>query len=210
MDLDVWIDPICPWSWLTSRWITEIAPHRDVHVCWRPMSLMLRLRLPMDSPHYGRASHALSLLRILELVRVREGDDAAGRLYAEYGKYLHDEEHSVMDPVAALERAGLNPSYSQASFEERLDASIRAHMAEGQALAGADASLPLLAFTTKEGVRVGFSGPVLNRRLPLDDALNLWDGFILTTSVNGFWEIRRSRTEPADFRQLSSQSQDFV
>ena len=202
VDLHIWIDPICPWSWLTSRWLVEVAPYRDLRITWRPMSLLLKHRLPAESPHFGRTSHALSLLRVLETVRVKEGDVATGRLYAEYGKHLHDQRNSVIDPKVALARAGLDTSYSEASFHTSLDTTIRAHMAEGQALAGADASLPLLAFTTKNDLRVGYSGPIVNRRLPLGDALDLWDGFVLMAGVSGFWEIRRACTEPTDFRDL--------
>ena len=203
MDLHIWIDPICPWSWLTSRWLVDVAPHRDIRIVWRPMSLLLKHRLPAESPHFGRTSHALSLLRVLEMVRTKEGDEAAGRLYEQYGKHLHDERNSVMDPLVALTRAGLDPAYSDASSITALDTTIRAHMAEGQALAGADASLPLLAYVTKHDIRVGYSGPIVNRRLPLPDALDLWDGFLLMTGVSGFWEIRRACTEPTDFRLLA-------
>lgn len=202
MDLDIWIDPICGWSWLTSRWLVEVAPHRNLQIRWRPMSLLLKHRLPTESPHFSRTSHALSLLRVLERVRSIEGEAAAGRLYTEYGKYIHDQQNLVMDPHAALERAGLNPEYSAASGDTSIDAAIRAHMAEGQALAGADASLPLIAYVTGNQIRVGFSGPTITRRLPLRDALNLWDGFVLMTSIDGFWEIRRACTEPTDFREL--------
>jgi 2-hydroxychromene-2-carboxylate isomerase len=204
VDLDVWIDPICPWSWLTSRWIMEIAPLRDIRIRWRPLSLLMKTRLPESSPHYAQASHSLGLLRVLEMVRVREGDDAAGRLYTEYGTHIHEEQHRSVDTEAALERAGINVGYARAASEERIDSSLRAHMAEGQALAGMDASLPFLAFRTKDDIRVGFSGPILNRRLSLEDSLNLWDGFMLTANIDGFWEIRRSRTEPINMSKLVS------
>jgi hypothetical protein len=205
VDLDIWIDPICAWSWLTSRWLVEVSEHRDLRVRWRPMSLLLKHRLPTESPHFARTSHALSLLRVLERVRTTEGDEAAGSLYTEYGRHLHDQQNSTMDPHVALQRAGLDTSYSMASGDVGLDTAIRAHMAEGQALAGADASLPLIAFTTRNGVRVGFSGPTLTRRLPLPAALDLFDGFVLMAGVNGFWEIRRACTEPADLRTLLEQ-----
>ena len=111
-----------------------------------------------------------------------------------------------MDPFVALQRAGLDTSYSEASGQTGLDSSIRAHMAEGQALAGADASLPLLAFIAKDNLRVGYSGPIVNRRLSLGDSLDLWDGFALMAGVSGFWEIRRACTEPTDFSELSERA----
>ena len=95
VELDIWIDPICGWSWLTSRWLVDVAPHRDLHIRIRPMSLLLKHRLPAESPHFARSSHALSLLRVLERVRSHEGDEAAGRLYTQYGQHLHDRQAEV-------------------------------------------------------------------------------------------------------------------
>jgi hypothetical protein len=72
-------------------------------------------------------------------------------------------------------------------------------MDEGLALTGNDVGTPILGFVDESGKRVGFFVPVISRRLPLDAGLRLWDGLMLAASVDGFWELKRTRTEGPDF-----------
>jgi hypothetical protein len=202
MKLDFWLDPVCPWCWLTSRWIVDITPHRDLDVTWRPISLKIKNQLTEESPFYARASHTLGLLRVMESVRATEGAAAIGGLYAVFGEHIHHRQDSFVDAAQTLAEAGLPSSHAGAFNDESWDPIIRAQMDEGLALTGNDVGTPLLAFTPETGPRVGFFGPVISRRLALDAGLRLWDGLLAASATDGFWELKRTRSEGPDFTQV--------
>lgn len=203
MQLDFWIDPACPWCWVTSRWVTDIAPHRDVEVRWRPISLKVKNDLGPDSPWFEAASYTHNLLRVMESVRAAEGDAPLGALYSVYGEHIHHRGDRSRPAGELLAEAGLSTSHADAFDDDTWDAAILASMDEGLALVGTDVGTPILGFT-EGGRRVGFFGPVISRRLPLDQALRLWDGVTTAATVDGFWELKRTRTEDPDFTPPAS------
>jgi 2-hydroxychromene-2-carboxylate isomerase len=199
MQLDFWIDPICPWCWVTSRWVNDIAPHRDVEVTWRPISLLLKNQPSPDSPWYEASVYTHNLLRVFEAVRAAEGDAPLGHLYTTYGEYIHHQQDRTKTAAELLAAAGLDTTYAAAFDDPSWDATIQAAMDEGLALTGNDVGTPLLAFVDDRGKKVGFFGPVISRRLPLEQGLRLWDGVTAAATVDGFWELKRTRTEGPDF-----------
>jgi DSBA-like thioredoxin domain len=199
MQLDFWLDPICPWCWLTSRWVNDVAPHRDVQVRWRPISLLFKNDLPSDSPFFERATHTRNLLRVIESVRAAEGDEPIGNLYTTMGEHIHDRGNSFVEAITVLKESGLDVAHADAFDDEQWDAAIKDGMAEGLALTGSDVGTPILGFTNAKGNKVGFFGPVISRRLPEADALQLWDGLMAVATVDSFWELKRTRTENPDF-----------
>jgi hypothetical protein len=198
MELDVWIDPACPWCWLTSRWIEDVAPERDLQVRWRPISLKFKNDVQPDSPFFEATTFTLGLLRIMERLRAEGAEDRLGELYTAVGTRIHQQGQQQFDPADALAEVGLDPSLAAAAADDSWDEVIRAHMADGLALTGDDVGTPLLGFENRNGRRVGFFGPVVSRRLPLDEALVLWDGFLAVAATDAFWELKRTRTERPD------------
>ena len=204
MQLDFWLDPACPWCWVTSRWVNDVAPHRDLEVRWRPISLKIKNDTGPDSPWYEVASYTHNLLRVMESVRAAEGDAPLGGLYTVYGEHIHHQQDRSRPAAELLAEAGLDTAHAAAFDDESWDVAIRAAMDEGLALTGNDVGTPLLAFTDDTGKRVGFFGPVISRRLPLDQGLRLWDGVSAAATVDGFWELKRTRTEGPDFTPPAS------
>jgi 2-hydroxychromene-2-carboxylate isomerase len=198
MQLDFWLDPACPWCWVTSRWVNDVAPHRDLEVRWRPISLKIKNDTGPDSPWYEVASYTHNLLRVMESVRAAEGDAPLGGLYTVYGEHIHHQQDRSRPAAELLAEAGLDTAHAAAFDDESWDVAIRAAMDEGLALTGNDVGTPLLAFTDDTGKRVGFFGPVISRRLPLDQGLRLWDGVSAAATVDGFWELKRTRNEGPD------------
>jgi hypothetical protein len=143
------------------------------------------------------------LLRVIESVRAAEGDEPIGRLYAAIGGQLHNAGESSLDPKVTLAEAGLPTKHAVAMDEESWDDIIRTGMNDGLSLTGEDVGTPILAFTNGAGRRVGFFGPVISRRLPLDQGLQLWDGMMLMAGIDSFWELKRTRTESPDFTELN-------
>ena len=199
MQLEFWLDPACPWCWVTSRWVNDVAPHRDVDVVWRPISLKLKNDVQPDSPWYEAASYTHGLLRVLESVRAAEGNGPLGHLYTVFGEHIHHQQDRSRTAAELLAEAGLDTSHAAAFDDESFDPAIRESMADGLGLVGNDVGTPILAWTDDAGKRVGFFGPVISRRLPADQALRLWDGLMLAAGVDGFWELKRTRPEDPDF-----------
>src|SRR5579863_3099392 len=93
-DVEVFVDPSCPWAWVTSRWVAEVAPHRDLSVTWRSYCLEIRddygvaPHIPEEYREAALAGHALShrMLRIFEAARVQGGEAAVDALYAAWGQ----------------------------------------------------------------------------------------------------------------------------
>lgn len=163
----------------------------------------MKNQLTEESSFFVRASHTHNLLRVLESVRAAEGNGAVGRLYAVYGEHIHHRQESMPAAAMMLDEAGLDAAHAAALDDASWDEAIAESMAEGLSLTGPDVGTPILAFTNDQGTRVGFFGPVISRRLPIDRGLNLWDGLMLTAGVDAFWELKRTRTESPDFTPVS-------
>jgi 2-hydroxychromene-2-carboxylate isomerase len=182
MTLDFFFDPGCPWTWRASRWVVEVAPHRDVAVRWRAYSLDIKNDLP--------PSTAQGALRIVEAVWADHGDEPIGRLYSEVGTRFHAGGDSSMEAVAgALEAAGLDAGYLAAAGDDRWDAEIRWSMNEAIGVVGDEVGVPILVF---DGT-VGLCGPVVEPAPTGDAALDLWDRVAGLASTPGFFELKRSR-----------------
>ncbi len=197
MRVNYWLDPICPWCWMTSRWIVNVAPHRDLDVRWRSISLKMKNVDNPDHPFTGIYTKSHRLLRVLEAVRSEKGDAVIGDLYTEYGRHIHLGQDIDFDPAQALDAVGLDSKFALAADDVSWDDTISASMTEALALTGEDVGTPIIGFDDAEGEPVAIFGPVISRELEIDAALRLWDGVHAAGSTPGFWELKRSRTERA-------------
>jgi len=201
MQVRFWVDPICPWCWLTSRWILDVAPHRGLDITWMPISLFVKNGLAdqPDSPFYEAAKHTHGLLRVMESVRAAEGDAPLGALYTAMGEHIHHNRNRAVEAATVLAEVGLPVSHAAAYDDPSFDAAIAASMDEGLGLTGTDVGTPIIAFPNASGVTTAFFGPVISRRLPTAQALDLWDGMMLMGRVDSFWELKRTRTSGPTF-----------
>lgn len=136
----------------------------------------------------------------MESVRVAEGPDGVSRFYWELGRRIHhDKALRNFSPEDALSSAGLDASCAEGFNDEAFDATIRERMNRGLMLAGNDIGTPIIAFDTPQGEELGIFGPVITRVPSTEDSLKLWDNVISITSISGFWELKRTRTEKPDF-----------
>lgn len=187
MRVDAWFDPICPWTWATSRWLVGCAHDRGVEVRWHPFSLTFQ----NDSP----VGPALRALRVVAAVRAAD-EVAVGPLYTELGRRIHhDGEEADDDLGGALAAVGLEPELAAAAGDDSWDAAIRDSMAEAKALVGDDVGIPILAIDDDHGP-TGASGPILSAIPTGDEALRLFDAWAATVRVPGFAELKRTRTGP--------------
>ncbi len=197
MRIDYWFDPVCPWCWMTSRWIIEVAPHRELAIHWRSISLKLKNADNPDHPYAGLYNSSHRLLRVVEAVRSAKGDDPIGDLYTEFGTRIHEQQNLDFDPAEALDAVGLDPSFANAADDISWDAAIQLQTDAGLALTGNDVGTPLIGFDDPQGDPVGFFGPVISRPLERQASLRLWDSVHAAATTPGFWELKRTRTERA-------------
>jgi hypothetical protein len=193
--IDFWIDPACPWCWQTSRWIVDIAPQRDIDINWMPISLLFKNNPPPESPFYDGSVKTRNMLRVIEAMRADGAAEQIGGLYKELGARIHHDGEIDFDIADALTVAGVDTKYAAAFDDESWDDVIRAGMDEGLALTGTDVGTPIIAFHGEAG-RVGLFGPVISR-IPdsIDKRLALWDAVVVMAETEGFWELKRTRTE---------------
>ena len=195
-DVEFWVDPACPWCWVTARWIVEeVAPRRDLAITWQPISLLFKNDPPVDSPYYEGASRTHRMLRVMQAIRAELGDGAVFDWYWQCATRVHHDQDSGFDLADALEHIGLDRKFADAADDESWDASVRAGMDRGLELVGNDVGTPIIAFSADDGVTRGIFGPVLTRVPTGEQALKVWDAMEAFTTMDGFWELKRTRTE---------------
>lgn len=193
-----WVDPICPWCWVTARWIIEIAPERDLEITWEPISLLIKNQPDPGGSYYPNVAWTLGLLRVMESVRAAGGEAELGALYVEYGRRIHHDGERLWDAAMALEAVGLDTSHAAAATDVSWDAAVTARMDEGLALVGADVGTPIIGFVADDGREVAIFGPVITKVPAMKDSLALWDSFVTLTAMDEFWELKRTRTKRAE------------
>ena len=197
--VDFWVDPACPFCWATARWaVDEVAPHRDIDITWRPISLFFK-----NQPEPGSAYHEVSafthgLLRVMESVRTTDGNDGVSKLYWEFGSRIHHDGERSFDPAKALTEVGLDESHAAAFDDESWDVVIRESMDEALALVGDDVGTPIIALENSDGVRAGYFGPVISSIPTTDKSVKMWDALVAMMDVDSFFELKRTRTEAPD------------
>ena len=199
--VDFWFDPICPWAWITSRWILEVEQVRPIEVRWHVMSLAVLNEGRDVPPEYADLMlKAWGPVRTIIAAQQDYGDDVVGRLYTEIGTRIHvggqDYESAVADAVQAL---GLPESLVAAATSAEFDEQLRASHAEGIGLVGQDVGTPVIAVPGPDGQRMAFFGPVITPAPKGDAAGKLWDGVLLVAGTPGFFELKRTRTADPTF-----------
>lgn len=185
---------------MTARWVVDdVASERNLKVKWQPISLLFKNEPPTDSPYYDAVVGTHGQLRVMESIRAAEGDDAVFGVYWDFASRIHHDGDRDFDIAKALEELGIDPEHAKAANDEKWDAEIRSRMDEGLALVGTDVGTPIIALDRADGERVGIFGPVITRAPKGDDALKLWDGMVAMMDIDGFWELKKTRTERPEF-----------
>ena len=205
-DLNFYFDPVCPFAWMTSKWVRQVAAQRDYSVDWRFISLRL-LNAHIDYAAHFPADYevghtdGLRLLRVAARARAEQGRPAVAALYEAFGRRIFETEEpprsglrGTRDLAApALEEAGLPAELADALDDPGWDAEIQAETDEALRLTGKDVGTPILHFQPPEGV--AFFGPVISRLPKEADAVALWDHVVGLATFPGFAELKRSLRE---------------
>ncbi|MEK9665475.1 MAG: DsbA family protein, partial [Candidatus Nanopelagicales bacterium] len=180
--VDFWFDPLCPWAWLTSRWILEVEKVRPIEVRWHVMSLAVLNEGRELPPNYA-AMMDRAWLPVRAIIAAQQdcGDEIVGKLYTEIGTRIHPggQEDWPVAVSEALDALNLPPSYLEMAQTDRFDAELRASHAEGINLVGTDVGTPIIAVPGPDGERVAIFGPVVTPAPRGEAAGRLWDGTLL-------------------------------
>ena len=207
--VDFWFDPLCPWAWMTSRWMLEVEKVRDVEVRWHVMSLSVLNEDKIDElPEEYREllEKGWGPVRVVIAAQQKHGDEVVGPLYTALGTRIHNqgEGPTVEAIVGALADVGLPADLIDYADQEdfEFDAELRASHKEGIEKVGQEVGTPVIAVPGADGEQIAFFGPVVTPAPKGEDAAKLWDGTLAVASVPGFYEIKRTRTAGPDFSNL--------
>ncbi len=218
-DINFYFDPVCPFAWMTSKWVRQVQAQRDYTVDWRFISLrLINAEVDYDAqfpPEYEAGHTAgLRLLRVAARARAEHGREAMGPLYAAFGDHIFDTTpdpdqsegevrelrgtRGFVEPILA--EAGLPLELADALDQESWDLQIRQETDEALSLTGKDVGTPIIHFEPPAGV--AFFGPVISRLPAQDQAGQLWDHVVGLASFPGFAELKRSLREQPQLAAL--------
>jgi 2-hydroxychromene-2-carboxylate isomerase len=196
--VDFWFDPSCPWAWMTSRWVDEVARFRDLDVTWHIMSLAVLNEDNDDlSDHYREfLPRALRYTRLVTAVAELHGHELVKPLYDALGARIHPGGSKDVDTVIAESLAELDLPAELAAHadSDEFDTQMRASHADGTSRVGQDVGTPVISV---DGT--AFFGPVISPTPRGDQATALWDGIVAVAAYDGFFELKRSRTREPIF-----------
>lgn len=194
--VDVYVDPMCPFAWITSRWALEVAQLRDVDLTFKLMSLyLLNKDRDIDDGYRARIERSRGIGRIAAAVQADHGPEAFSAFYTAAGTRIHNQQNKDFDVVAveALAEAGLPADLAAVATSTDYDAALAASHESGMKPVGDDVGTPTLHV---DGV--AFFGPVLTRIPRGEEAAALFDASVTLARYPYFYEIKRSRTtDPA-------------
>ena len=196
--VDFWFDPICPWAWITSRWMLEVQQVRPVELVWHVMSLAVLNgdKEDMTERYRELMQSAWGPVRVLIAAEQAHGPEVLGPLYTALGTRFHlDKAPRDRETItAALAEAGLPASLADAMDSTEYDEAVRASHAEGIDRVGYEVGTPVISVN---GASV--FGPVVSPIPRGEAAGKLWDGVQLVMATDGFFELKRSRTRDPIF-----------
>ncbi len=194
---DFWFDPICPWAWMTSRWMLEVEKIRDIDVRWNVMSLAyLNAERELDEDYRQMMDEAWGPVRVVMAARAEHGDEVVAGLYTALGNRFHLEQkpRDRATVVEALGEVGLPENLADAMTSTDYDEDLKKEHHAGMDQVGTEVGTPVISVGG-----VAFFGPVVSPAPKGDAAGRLWDGVTLVAGVDGFFELKRSRTRDPIF-----------
>jgi protein-disulfide isomerase-like protein with CxxC motif len=190
--VDLWVDPLCPWAWLTSRWLLEATTVRDVEVAFHVMSLSV-LNEGRDLPADYRAflDDGWGPVRVLVAAEQRHGAGAVEPLYSAMGARIHPggQKDRAAVIAGALADVGLESDLAEAATSTAYDEALRASHAAGMEPVGYEVGTPVIHVAGQ-----AIFGPVVTPAPTGEAAGRLLDGVLAVMTTPGFYELKRSRT----------------
>ena len=210
-DLEFFIDPVCPWCWITSRWVGHVQKVRAYEVTWRFISLKIineQNTAEWYTPDY-KAGHMAGLrgLRVADAIRLTEGNDAVNAFYTALGRRIHVDRRGGAELrekwaeliAEALAETELDASLLAEADNDAHDEYLRSETEVAFSRTGKDVGTPILTFHPGAENEGSFFGPVIAKAPRGDDAVRLWDAIELIATTSGVAELKRSMRARPEF-----------
>jgi hypothetical protein len=200
-DVQFWFDPVCPWAWITSRWVLQVQQVRPVRPDWRIMSLAY-LNLTqheskdLSADYLERMGRAWGPIRVCAAAAAQAGPGVLGPLYTALGTRFHVQGRRE-DPAVipeALAEVGLPEDLASAAKSTEFDEVIKRSHHEAFDDVGTDVGTPVIRIRGR-----AIFGPVITPAPKGEAAGRLWDGLVLVTEADGFFELKRTRDRKPSF-----------
>lgn len=208
VDLEFYFDPVCPFCWVTSRWVVNVAQQRSLHVEWRPLALRI-LNEPIGyegkpAAYPDAHQRGLEMLRVVDAARERYGSAAVGELYTVMGEAVWnvsapadptfeavlEDTARRRDLAAILSGVDMDVELARAAEDSSRDETLRAETQQAVDRAGGGVGTPILSFSPPDGP--AFFGPVIDAPPEGTEALRLWDAITTLATWPAFAELKRS------------------
>jgi hypothetical protein len=199
---DFWFDPLCPWAWITSRWMLQVEQVRAIRVEWHVMSLAIlnEGREGLSDEYKARLAQAKGPVRVCMAAEQMKGPEILGPLYTALGNRIHLEQRGRAEGESeqiiaeALAELGLPASLADAATSEEFDAALAESHHAGMDPVGDDVGTPVIHYNG-----TAIFGPVVTPAPKGEAAGLLWDGVLLCTATDGFFELKRTRDRRPSF-----------
>lgn len=187
--IDLYIDPVCPFAWVTSRWLLDAAAATGRSVTLRQMNLAV-LNDGHDAAPTQRAKLEWSrrMGRVFAAATDEGGPGAFGDLYEALGALVHDKSSDLADSLVkeALAATSSGPGLLDALDDRAWDEVVGAAHRRSQDALGGSGGSPIIAVDGK-----GFFGPVLTGLPARDAGVALLDAVVTAASISEFAVLQR-------------------